>query len=104
MKTNNHTQQKAQIEKLSKPIVEKVAVVGAGLGGLATAIALRKQGFDVQVYEKAKEFRPAGAGLGLAPNGLNSLAAIEPGIVEDLKRSGCDVRQGIMNYKLAAFG
>ena len=86
---------KTQIEKLSKPIVEKVAIVGAGLGGLATAIALRKQGFDVHVYEKAQEFRPAGAGLGLAPNGLNSLAAIEPGIVESLKSSGCDVRQGI---------
>ena len=51
---------KTQIEKLSKPIVEKVAIVGAGLGGLATAIALRKQGFDAHVYEKAQEFRPAG--------------------------------------------
>ncbi len=53
---------KTQIENLSKPIVEKVAIVGAGLGGLATAIALRKQGFDVHVYEKAQEFCRAGAG------------------------------------------
>ncbi|OKH57283.1 FAD-dependent oxidoreductase [Scytonema sp. HK-05] len=86
---------KTQIEKLSKPIIEKVAIVGAGLGGLATAIALRKQGFDIHVYEKAQEFRPAGAGLTIAPNGLNCLAVIEQSIVEDLKRSGCDVRQGI---------
>ena len=59
-----------------------VAIIGAGLGGLACAIALRKQGFEVQVYEKAKKFRPAGAGLGLLPNGFNALEAIEPDLVE----------------------
>ncbi|MBN3887468.1 MAG: NAD(P)/FAD-dependent oxidoreductase [Nostoc sp.] len=83
-------------QKLSKPIVEKVAIVGAGPGGLATAIALRSQGIDVQVYEKAQEFRPAGTGLGLAPNGLNSLDAIAPGIVEALKSSGCEVHHTVL--------
>jgi cation diffusion facilitator CzcD-associated flavoprotein CzcO len=29
--------------------VEKVAIIGAGLGGLAAAMALRKQGIDAQV-------------------------------------------------------
>lgn len=87
---------RTQIEKLSKPIVEKVAIIGAGPGGLATAIALRKQGFDVQVYEQAKEFRPIGTGLGLLPNGLNCLEAIEPGIVESIKRSSCQVQKGIL--------
>ncbi len=96
MKTSTKKQEKAQIEKLSKPIVEKVAIVGAGPGGLATAIALQKQGFDVQVYEKAHEFRPAGTGLGLLPNGLNCLEAIEPGIVETLKDSGCQVQNAVL--------
>lgn len=96
MKTSTNNQQKAQIEKLSTPIVEKVAIVGAGPGGLATAIALQKQGFDVQVYEKAHEFRPAGTGLGLLPNGLNCLDAIEPGIVETLKDSGCQVQNAVL--------
>ncbi|MEH2276773.1 MAG: FAD-dependent monooxygenase [Nostoc sp.] len=82
--------------KLSKPIVEKVAIVGAGPGGLAAAIVLRSQGIDVQVYEKAQEFRPAGTGLGLAPNGLNFLDAIAPGIVETLKSSGCEVHHTIL--------
>ncbi|MEH1837818.1 MAG: FAD-dependent monooxygenase [Nostoc sp.] len=83
-------------QKLSKPIVEKVAIVGAGPGGLAAAIALISQGIDVQVYEKAQEFRPAGTGLGLAPNGLNFLDAIAPGIVETLKSSGCEVHHTVL--------
>ncbi|WP_298904321.1 FAD-dependent monooxygenase [uncultured Nostoc sp.] len=83
-------------QKLSKPIVEKVAIVGAGPGGLAAAIVLRSQGIDVQVYEKAQEFRPAGTGLGLAPNGLNFLDAIAPGIVETLKSSGCEVHHTVL--------
>ncbi|MEH2465890.1 FAD-dependent oxidoreductase [Nostoc sp.] len=83
-------------QKLSKPIVEKVAIVGAGPAGLAAAIVLRSQGIDVQVYEKAQEFRPAGTGLGLAPNGLNFLDAIAPGIVETLKSSGCEVHHTVL--------
>ncbi|MBD2516035.1 FAD-dependent monooxygenase [Nostoc sp. FACHB-973] len=83
-------------QKLSKPIVKKVAIVGAGPGGLATAIALKSQGINVEVYEKAQEFRPAGTGLGLAPNGLNALDAIAPGIVETLKSSGCQVNHTVL--------
>jgi salicylate hydroxylase len=49
---------------------------------------LLKHGFDVQVYEQAKALRPIGAGLTLTPNGLNSLNAIKPGIVDSLKQTG----------------
>jgi salicylate hydroxylase len=66
----------------------KVAIIGAGLGGLATALALRKQGIDAQIYEKAQNLLPIGAGLTLLPNGLKSLDAIAPGIVESLKNAG----------------
>jgi len=83
-------------QKLSKPIVDKVAIIGAGPGGLAAAIALRNLGYNVQVYEKAQEFRPAGTGLGLAPNGLNCLDAIAPGIVETLTISGCQVHNAVL--------
>ena len=34
-----------------------VAVIGAGIGGLATAAALRRVGIDVAVYEQAARFR-----------------------------------------------
>lgn len=66
----------------------KVAIIGAGLGGLAVALALRKQRIEGQVYEKARSLRPVGAGLTLFPNGLNSLYAIDAGIVESLKSAG----------------
>ncbi len=76
------------MRETSKPVVEKVAIIGGGIGGLATAIALRKQGIDVHVYEKARDLRPVGAGLSLNPNGLKALEAIEPTIVEQLKQAG----------------
>lgn len=45
-------------------MVNKVAIIGigAGLGGLSVAQALRKQGINAQVYEKARVLRPVGAG------------------------------------------
>jgi salicylate hydroxylase len=72
---------------------ETVAIIGAGLGGLAAAIALRQQGIDAQVYEKARELKPVGAGLSLFPNGLRTLQAIAPGIVERLKELGSQVQR-----------
>lgn len=75
---------------------ERIAIIGAGLGGLACAIALHKKGYNVQVYDKAQDFRPVGGGLGLLPNGLRSLDSIEPGIVEEIKNSGCYVKQSVL--------
>ncbi len=40
-----------------------ISIIGGGIGGLATAIALLKHGFNVQVYERAQALRPIGAGL-----------------------------------------
>jgi 2-polyprenyl-6-methoxyphenol hydroxylase-like FAD-dependent oxidoreductase len=46
----------------------KVMVAGAGIGGLSAAIALRRAGFEVTVFERAAELREVGAGLLLAAN------------------------------------
>ncbi|MGL6344568.1 MAG: FAD-dependent monooxygenase [Waterburya sp.] len=80
--------------------IKNVAIIGAGLGGLACAIALRKQGFKVQIYEKAKKLLPAGAGLGLLPNGFNSLEAINPDLVKNIKSSGCCVSKSTLKNTL----
>ncbi|UBF25852.1 FAD-dependent monooxygenase [Kovacikia minuta CCNUW1] len=71
----------------------KVTVIGAGLGGLAAAIALRQQGIDTQVYEKARGLQPIGAGLSLFPNGLNVLNAILPGLADSLIRVGSQAQR-----------
>lgn len=51
----------------------KAIVVGAGMGGLATAIALRQAGYRVEVYDRVSELRPAGAGISLWSNGVKVL-------------------------------
>lgn len=60
-------------------------VVGAGVGGLTAAIALKRRGWNVRVYEKAYAVEAVGAGLALAPNALRALDAIGlGGAVRDL--------------------
>ena len=54
-----------------------VAVIGAGIGGLTAAIALRQRGMDVQVYESAPALRAAGAGVVLSPNAMHVLRRLE---------------------------
>ncbi len=46
----------------------RVAVVGAGIGGLTAAIALKRAGLEVTVFERAQELKEVGAGLLLAAN------------------------------------
>ena len=55
---------------------KRIAIVGAGLGGLAAAIALRQQGFDVQVYEQAPELAEFGAGINISPNSVKFFHAV----------------------------
>src|SRR6266581_4917885 len=50
-----------------------VAIVGAGIGGLAAAAALRLAGIDVQVYEQAQRFARVGAGIQQSPNAMKVL-------------------------------
>ena len=51
-------------------------VIGAGIGGLAAAVALQKRGWDVTVLERAPKLDPVGAGLAVAPNALRVLDAL----------------------------
>ena len=52
---------------------KRVIIVGAGIGGLCTAIALQQYGFEVTVYEKVKKLGEVGAGLTLWSNALKVL-------------------------------
>ncbi len=48
----------------------KAIVIGAGIGGLSTAVGLQQQGVDVHIYEQAVAPRMTGAGLTLWANAL----------------------------------
>ena len=48
----------------------KIAIAGAGIAGLTTAIALTQKGFDVTVYEAAPHIKPVGAGITLSANAI----------------------------------
>jgi 6-hydroxynicotinate 3-monooxygenase len=50
-----------------------IAIVGAGMGGLATAAALRRIGIDVMVYEQAPQFARIGAGIQIGCNAMKVL-------------------------------
>jgi salicylate hydroxylase/6-hydroxynicotinate 3-monooxygenase len=47
-----------------------VAIIGAGIGGLALAAALRQAGFTATVYEQAEAFARVGAGIQQSPNAM----------------------------------
>ncbi|MFK8250965.1 FAD-dependent monooxygenase [Ancylobacter terrae] len=54
----------------------RIAIAGAGIGGLAAAIALARAGFEVVVLERALALEEAGAGVQLAANATRSLNAL----------------------------
>ncbi|MFF2194574.1 FAD-dependent monooxygenase [Streptomyces sp. NPDC058157] len=64
----------------------KALVLGAGIGGLTAAIALREAGLDVEVHERAGELRAAGSGLSVMSNAVGALNSLGVGI--DLEKRG----------------
>ncbi|MBD0023148.1 FAD-dependent urate hydroxylase HpxO [Gordonia pseudamarae] len=51
----------------------KAIVVGAGMGGLSAAIALKQIGIEVEVYERVTENKPVGAAISVWSNGVKCL-------------------------------
>jgi salicylate hydroxylase len=54
----------------------KIAVIGAGIGGLTAALCLRARGADVTVLEQAEAITEVGAGIQVSPNGVAVLRAL----------------------------
>jgi 6-hydroxynicotinate 3-monooxygenase len=61
-----------------------IAVIGAGMGGLATAAALVRVGIDVTVYEQARKFARLGAGIQVGCNAMHVLR--ELGLEQRMRR------------------
>ncbi len=56
-----------------------VLVIGAGIGGLSAAVALKRAGCTVEVHERALQLRPVGAGLTIQPNAMAALRILNVG-------------------------
>jgi salicylate hydroxylase/6-hydroxynicotinate 3-monooxygenase len=61
-----------------------IAIIGAGMGGVAVAATLRRVGFAPQVYEQAPRFERIGAGIQMMPNSMKVLRRL--GVEERLRR------------------
>jgi len=71
-----------------------VAIAGGGIGGLACALALARNGFQSLVLEQAREFGEAGVGLQMAPNALSVLDAL--GVGEAAKKNALLIERLLM--------
>ena len=59
-----------------------ILVIGGGIGGMTTALALAQAGFDAHIVERSPEFGEIGAGIQLAPNALRVLDGL--GVLPEL--------------------
>ena len=64
----------------------KTTIIGAGIGGLTTAIALKQKGFDVEIFEASPVFSEAGAGINLATNAMQVYKRL--GLYETILNAG----------------
>jgi 2-polyprenyl-6-methoxyphenol hydroxylase-like FAD-dependent oxidoreductase len=72
----------------------KALIVGAGIGGLAAAVALKREGWTVHVLERASSPRELGFALLLAPNAMHALDEI--GLADAVRRGGVITTSGEM--------
>src|SRR3954465_5563759 len=56
----------------SRPVI----VAGGGIGGMAAALALARQGFGVRILEQASQIGEIGAGIQLGPNAFSAFDAL----------------------------
>ncbi len=71
-------------------IGQEALVLGAGIGGLAVAIALARRGASVEVLEQADALGEVGAGIQISPNGVRVLDAL--GLGDELRVRGMQAR------------
>ncbi|KAJ0603901.1 putative FAD-binding domain, FAD/NAD(P)-binding domain superfamily [Helianthus annuus] len=75
---------------------DEVVIIGAGICGLATAIALHKKGIKCVVMEMSESLRNVtGAAIGIRPNGWRALDQL--GVAEILRRAAIPLKRYLIN-------
>ncbi len=72
-----------------------VIVVGGGIGGLGTALALARSGIQVHVLERAPEFSEVGAGIQMGPNAVRALDRL--GVLDPVYASAVFPKRGVIS-------
>ncbi|MFI0481845.1 flavin-dependent oxidoreductase [Actinomadura sp. 9N215] len=75
----------------------KVVIVGAGIGGLITALRLHHRGVDCEIYEQSEQIRELGVGINTLPNAVKELA--EVGLLDRLADAGILTRELIYTHR-----
>ena len=83
----------------------KIAIIGAGIGGLTLALALRARGIEATLYEQAAELSEIGAAGALSGNAHRELE--RPGLIGQFERTGVEpneliYRDGLSGDRLAS--
>lgn len=66
----------------------KIAIIGAGIAGLAMAIGLEKAGIEYTIHERTGHLGQEGLGFILRQNGLDALAQIGTDVVREVEQAG----------------
>jgi 2-polyprenyl-6-methoxyphenol hydroxylase-like FAD-dependent oxidoreductase len=72
----------------------KIIIIGAGIGGLSTALLLKKNGHDVRVFESVKEIKPLGVGINILPHCVRVLTNL--GLQEIISKNAIETSD--LNY------
>jgi 5-methylphenazine-1-carboxylate 1-monooxygenase len=78
--------------------VVKVVIAGAGIGGLFTALRLRRAGIDVEVYEQGGRIHELGVGINLLPHAVTELT--EVGLLDRLDEIGIRTHELSYTHRL----
>jgi 2-polyprenyl-6-methoxyphenol hydroxylase-like FAD-dependent oxidoreductase len=79
----------------------KIAIVGGGIGGLALALGLHRQGIACDVYEAAPDIREIGVGITLLPHAMRELAAL--GLQPALEAQGIENLESVFFNRWGQF-
>jgi len=74
-------------------IKPRILIVGAGIGGLTAAIALRRVGMGVEVFERAAELKEIGAGIVLSANAMRVLQHL--GLMQQVVNRGTVIKAAV---------